>query len=183
MVNPASIQPIAPVRVPVPRRDRSYVHELKFDGFRGVVCIGDGRARRVQQARVPVRPVRPLGRRRRRCTRRPRPRSSMARSSASTRTAGQTLPRSCHGAARRSMRRSTCWRWTARTFGHCRCSSGSAGCAASFDTTDPRCGTCRMCGAMAWTSSGRPARSTWRASCRSRPTRRTSASRARGGRR
>ncbi|AMY10124.1 putative ATP-dependent DNA ligase YkoU [Luteitalea pratensis] len=42
MVNPASIQPIAPVRVPVPPRDRSYIHEVKFDGFRGVIYIGQG---------------------------------------------------------------------------------------------------------------------------------------------
>ncbi|AMY10130.1 Putative DNA ligase-like protein [Luteitalea pratensis] len=41
MVNPASLQAIAPIRVPVPVRGRAYVHELKFDGFRGVVCIGD----------------------------------------------------------------------------------------------------------------------------------------------
>jgi bifunctional non-homologous end joining protein LigD len=42
MVNPDSIQPTAPIRVPVPVHDRAYVHELKWDGFRGVVCVGDG---------------------------------------------------------------------------------------------------------------------------------------------
>jgi ATP-dependent DNA ligase len=41
MVNPPSLQAIAPIRVPVPVRGRAYVHELKLDGFRGVVCIGN----------------------------------------------------------------------------------------------------------------------------------------------
>ena len=34
------LQPIAPVRVPLPPLGREYVHELKWDGFRGLTVTG-----------------------------------------------------------------------------------------------------------------------------------------------
>jgi bifunctional non-homologous end joining protein LigD len=32
--------PIAPVRVPIPPAGSDYIHELKWDGFRGVAVVG-----------------------------------------------------------------------------------------------------------------------------------------------
>jgi bifunctional non-homologous end joining protein LigD len=32
------LPPIAAIRVPVPPRGAAYLHEVKFDGFRDVVC-------------------------------------------------------------------------------------------------------------------------------------------------
>jgi len=36
----APLQPIAPVRVPLPPTGPDYLHELKWDGFRGVAIVG-----------------------------------------------------------------------------------------------------------------------------------------------
>jgi bifunctional non-homologous end joining protein LigD len=40
----APFQPIAPVRVPLPPSGPEYLHELKWDGFRGVAIVGSGPA-------------------------------------------------------------------------------------------------------------------------------------------
>jgi hypothetical protein len=175
------LSPIAPVRVPVPPSGRSYVHELKFDGFRGVACVGDGAQAVYSKNRHRFTRFDPL--------------VAAIASKLSGQSAildGEIVCLDADGrpdfAALMSRRGTPVFAafnllalggQDLRAF----CSKGNTGRAASFDTTARRCGTSRMYGAPAWTSSGPRARSISRASYRSRWRRRTSPNRVRGARR